>query len=60
MIVDVPEYLTDNLFIQEQVRVSFGKEYNRKRSTYVLIFCRIRKKDAAADPGNAFRTWTIS
>ncbi|MCB7319913.1 hypothetical protein LIZ87_14250 [Lacrimispora sp. 210928-DFI.3.58] len=45
VIVDVPEYLADSLFIQEQVRVSFGKEYSRKGSPYVLIFCRVRKKD---------------
>ena len=45
VIVDVPEYLADGLFIQEQVRVSFGKEYSRKGSPYVLIFCRVRKKD---------------
>jgi len=45
MIIDTPEYLADSLFIQEQVRVDFGKEYRKEDSAYVMIFCKIRKKD---------------
>ena len=43
--VDVREYLADNLFIDEKVRVWFQKEYEKKDTCYIIIFCKIRKKD---------------
>ena len=45
MIIDVPEYLADSLFIQEQVRVDFGSEYGKRGSPYIMIFCKVRKRD---------------
>lgn len=42
---DTKEYLADRLFIRHKVRVWFGKEYVKKDCPFVLIFCKIRKKD---------------
>ena len=43
--VDVKEYLADNLFIYEKVRVWFQKEYWKEDTCYKIIFCKVRKKD---------------
>ena len=43
--VDVPEYYADQLFIQHQVRVRFGKEFQHPDQPYVIIFCKVRKRD---------------
>lgn len=43
--VDVPEYYADQLFIQHQVRVHFGHEYKHPPRPYVVIFCKVRKRD---------------
>ena len=47
-IVDTADYLADQLFIREQVRVWFGDEYVTPDGTYRVIFCNCRKKDARA------------
>ena len=44
-IIDVPEYYGDQLFIQQQVTVEFGAEYAHNDSPYLVIFCKVRKKD---------------
>ena len=43
--VDVPEYFADQLFIQHQVTVRFEREFKHPRHPYVVIFCKVRKKD---------------
>ena len=43
--VDTEEYLGDQLFIQQKVEVSFGKEFGKKGNDYLIIFCKVRKKD---------------
>ena len=43
--VDVPEYYADQLFIRHQVTVRFGKEYQHPDHPYVIIFCKVRKRD---------------
>jgi hypothetical protein len=43
--VDTYEYLADNLFIQEKMRVHFGNEYNKKGCKYVIVLCRVKKRD---------------
>lgn len=43
--VDTEEYLGDQLFIQQKVSVSFGKEYGKKGNDYLIIFCKVRRKD---------------
>lgn len=46
--IDTEEYMADQLFIRERVRVWFGHEYVKPGSPYYAIFCKCRKKDAAA------------
>lgn len=46
--VDTKEYLADQLFIQEKVRVHFGQEAHRTDSKYCIIFCKIKKSDEKA------------
>ena len=43
--IDVPDYYADHLFIQHQVRVRFGNEYSHPDQPYVIIFCKVRKRD---------------
>ena len=43
--VDVPEYYADQLFIRHQVTVRFGNEYQHPDHPYVIIFCKVRKRD---------------
>lgn len=40
---DTEDYLADNLFIQNKVRVHFGKEYKSPDSKYIFIFCKVKK-----------------
>lgn len=42
---DVPEYYADNLFIQHKVKVDFLKEFQNGENPYIVIFCKIKKKD---------------
>ncbi len=46
--LDTGEYLADGLFIKYQVPVKFMQEYGRDDSTYLMIFCRIKKQDEGA------------
>lgn len=43
--VDVPEYYADQLFIRRGVRVRFGLEFKHPDQPYVVIFCKVRKRD---------------
>ncbi len=43
--IDTEKYFADQLFIKNKVNVSFGKEYKRENSPYIIIFCKIKKKD---------------
>ncbi len=43
--VDAVSYLADELFIQEKVRVHFGKEAKKEGYPYHVIFCKVRKKN---------------
>lgn len=47
-IIDTEEYMADQLFVREQVRVWFGHEFASPDSPYRVIFCKCRKKDAEA------------
>lgn len=42
---DTEEYLADQLFKNEKIRVNFGKEYGHKEEKYLLVFCKIWNKD---------------
>jgi len=43
--VDTKDYLADGLFIKNKVYVHFGKEYTKQNCDYIIIFCKVRKKD---------------
>lgn len=43
--IDVPEYYADQLFIENKVTVRFGHEYKHPDQPYVIIFCKVRKRD---------------
>lgn len=46
--IDTGDYLADGLFIKHQVTVKFLQEYGHDDSPYLVIFCRIRKRDESA------------
>ena len=43
--VDTADYLADSLFIKKRVRVRFGKEMKHPKEAYMVIFCKVLKKD---------------
>lgn len=43
--IDVPEYYADQLFIKHKVTVRFGKEFQHPDQPYVIIFCKVQKRD---------------
>lgn len=45
MFFDTTLYLADQLFIQHRVRAWFEREYTKKDSPYIAIFCHVRKQD---------------
>lgn len=44
-ILDTSDYYADQLFIKHQVTVRFGMEYAHPDAPYLIVFCRVRKKD---------------
>jgi hypothetical protein len=44
---DVKEYYADNIFIDRKLEVKFLFEYGKENERYVIIFCKIRKRDAS-------------
>ena len=44
---DTPEYLADQLFIKQKVRVWFDKEYAKEGSPFLAILCHVKKKYSA-------------
>ena len=45
--IDVKKYYADNLLIKNKIRVWFGKEFAKKGTDYVAIFCKVRKNKSA-------------
>ena len=45
-IIDTTDYLADQLFVKNEVRVWFGQEYICPDGPYCVIFCKCRKRDA--------------
>ena len=43
--LDIPEYVADTIFIQNKLHVKFGKEFKKEGNPYIIIMCKIRKKD---------------
>lgn len=44
---DTPEYLANQLFIKQMVRVWFDQEYAKEGSPFLEILCHVKKKDSA-------------
>lgn len=47
-IIDTTDYLADQLFVKNEVRVWFGQEYICPGGPYCVIFCKCRKRDTGA------------
>lgn len=43
--IDVPEYFADQLFIKHEVTVRFGREFGHPEHPFIIIFCKVRKRD---------------
>lgn len=43
--IDTSEYYADQMFIRQRVKVWFGKEYKHPNYPYLIIFCKVRKRD---------------
>ena len=43
--IDLPEYLADTIFIQNKIHVKFEKEWKKPDNPYIIILCKIKKKD---------------
>ena len=44
--IDTGEYLADSIFVQEKLKVFFGKTGRKKDCQYVVVLCKILKWDA--------------
>ena len=42
----MPKYKADLIFVKNRIRVTFLKEYEKENEKYILIMCRIKKKDS--------------
>ena len=45
--IDTKNYLADPLFNKNEVWVKFGDEYNKEGENYIVMFCKIKKRDQA-------------
>ena len=43
--MDTQPYLADQIFINHKIKVKFGTEFENKDAKYVLILCKVKKKD---------------
>lgn len=43
--VDTDDFLADDLFISQKVRVHFLGDYRKEDSKYCFIICKVRKRD---------------
>ena len=44
--IDTEDFLADSIFIQEKLRVFFGKTGRKQDSQYVVVLCKVWKWDA--------------
>lgn len=45
--IDTKEYLADRIFLDHKVRVKWTRQFSHKNSPYLVIFCKVPKKDVA-------------
>ena len=44
--IDTEDFLADSIFIQEKLRVFFGKTGRKQDSQYVVVLCKVWEWDA--------------
>ena len=45
--IDTTGYLADRIFIGNKVRVKFCGDYKHREKNYVVVICKIKKKDVS-------------
>ena len=45
--IDTKEYLADRIFLDYKVRVKWTRQFSHKNSPYLVIFCKVPKKDVS-------------
>lgn len=43
--IDTTGFLADRIFVENKVRVKFCGDYKRKDKNYVIVICKVKKKD---------------
>ena len=43
--IDTTGYLADRIFVQNEIKVKFCEDYFRKEKKYVVVMCKVKKKD---------------
>lgn len=43
--IDTTDYAADRVFINNELRVRFGREFGKDGCPYIVIFCKIHKRD---------------
>lgn len=44
MYVDCKNYLDDDLFIKNKIRVKFEGDFTKDDSDYIFVYCKVKKK----------------
>ena len=45
--IDTTGFLADRIFIENKVRVKFCGDYKHKEKNYVVVICKVKKKDVS-------------
>lgn len=45
--IDTTGFLADRIFVQNEIRVKFCGDYFHKEKKYVVVMCKVKKKDAS-------------
>ena len=45
---DTPNYYADNLLRERNIKIEFISEFGKENTPYIVIFCKIHKKDSEA------------
>lgn len=44
--IDTTGFLADRIFAQNEIKVKFCRDYFHKEKKYVVVMCKVKKKDA--------------
>ena len=45
--IDTTGFLADRIFIENKVRVKFCGDYKHREKNYVVVICKVKKKDVS-------------